>query len=238
MRLESKLVPIRSEAGRPESRAFTRSVAAQLLVAQETERRRFSREMHDDLAQKVALLEFQIEGLKRKLPSRTHARAELNSLSGCVANLAEDLHRICYRLHPAVLENLGLVSGVEFLCSEYARVSGVRPEFLAGTIPEKIPPSVALCVYRVIQEALSNVKKHARARRVTVLLDSIRGGIRTVIRDDGCGFDLRRIKAESSLGLMFLSERLRLLGGRCTIRSAPGRGARIAAFVPLEATGA
>lgn len=237
MRLESRLVSTRSD-GRPEAKTFSRDVAAQLLVAQEAERRRFSREMHDDLAQKVALLEFQIEGLKRKLPSRAPARAELNSLSGCVANLAEDLHRICYRLHPAVLENLGLVAGVEFLCREYARVSGVLPTFSPGTIPDEIPPSVALCVYRVVQEALSNIKKHARARRVTVLLDSIRGGIRAVVRDDGCGFDLRRVKAESSLGLMFLSERLRLLGGRCSIRSAPGRGARIAAFVPLASTGA
>lgn len=208
-------------------------IAAKVLIAQEAERRRFSREMHDDLAQKVALLEFQIEGLKRKLPTRDGALADLNSLSGCVANLAEDLHRICYRLHPAVLDNLGLVAGVEFLCEEYARMSGVRPKFCPGAIPDQVPPNVALCIYRVVQEALSNIKKHACARRVTVLLDVMKGGIRAVIRDDGRGFDLSRVEAQSSLGLMFLSERLRLLGGRCSIRSAPGRGARIAAFVPL-----
>src|SRR5579863_6517341 len=106
-------------------------VAAQVIVAQEAERRRFSREMHDDLAQKVALLEFQIEGMKRKLSPRHRASAELECLRGSVAMLAEDLHRICYRLHPVVLDNLGLVAGVEFLCSEFARTSGVKPKFIS-----------------------------------------------------------------------------------------------------------
>jgi signal transduction histidine kinase len=214
------------------------SIAERVLVAQEAERRRFSREMHDDLAQKVALLEFQIEKLKRKLPPETGARADLDSLSGCVADLAEDLHRICYRLHPAVLENLGLIAGVEFLCDEYARVSGVKPKFIPGSIPEKVPSNVALCLYRVVQEALSNITKHASAQQVTVLLDSIRGGIRAVVRDNGRGFDLREVRPESSLGLVFICERLRLMNGRCSIRSAPGRGARIAAYVPLPSLGA
>src|SRR5580692_4756707 len=99
-------------------------LAVQVIVAQEAERRRFSREMHDDLAQKVALLEFQIEGMKRTFDQRDGATAELECLRRSVAALAEDLHRICYRLHPVVLDNLGLVAGVDFLCNEFARVSG------------------------------------------------------------------------------------------------------------------
>jgi signal transduction histidine kinase len=212
------------------------NVAAQVLVAQEAERRRFSREMHDDLAQKVALLEFQIEGMKRRFNRRAGALAELECLRGSVAALAEDLHRICYRLHPVVLDNLGLVAGVEFLCNEYARMSGVKPKFVCEMLPDQVPANVALCLYRVIQEALSNAHKHAKAKQVAVLLQGFASGIRAIVIDGGQGFELNYSGAKSRLGLTFICERVKLLGGRSSICSAPGRGTRIAAFVPLSSS--
>jgi signal transduction histidine kinase len=212
------------------------NIAAQVLVAQEAERRRFSREMHDDLAQKVALLEFQIEGMKRKLNRRDGALAELECLRGSVAALAEDLHRICYRLHPVVLDNLGLVAGVEFLCNEYARTSGIRPKCVCETMPDRVPANVALCLYRVIQEALSNVHKHACAKQVAVLLRGFTNGIRAIVSDSGRGFEVNCTGDNSGLGLTFICERVKLLGGRSSIRSAPGRGTRIEAFVPLSSS--
>jgi signal transduction histidine kinase len=235
MRLAGQeLEPNRWQTCDVDYRASDGNLAAQVLVAQEAERRRFSREMHDDLAQKVALLDFQIESMKRKLNHRDGALAELECLRGSVAALAEDLHRICYRLHPVVLDNLGLVAGVEFLCNEYARISSVQPKLVCETVPDDVPANVALCLYRVVQEALSNVHKHAYAKQVAVLLRGFTNGIRAIVSDSGRGFELNYAGAKSGLGLTFISERVKLLGGRSSIRSAPGRGTRIEAFVPLS----
>ena len=210
------------------------SLAAHVLVAQEAERRRVSREMHDDLAQKVALLQFQIEGMKRRLISQPQVLPELESLRGCVAMLAEDVHRICFRLHPVILDNLGLVRGIEFLCEEHNRTTGVRATFLHHEIPDQLPANVALCVYRVVQEAIQNAAKHSRAKDVTVTLRKIGNGIGAEVCDSGQGFDMNAAGAKSGLGLMFIAERVRLLGGRCTIRSTPGNGTRISVIVPLS----
>jgi signal transduction histidine kinase len=211
-------------------------LAVQVIVAQEAERRRFSREMHDDLAQKVALLEFQIEGMKRKFDQRDGATAELECLRTSVAALAEDLHRICYRLHPVVLDNLGLVAGVDFLCNEFARMSGVNPKFVSETVPDKVPSSVALCLYRVVQEALNNVHKHACAQQVAVLLRGFSNGIRAIVSDRGRGFRMNDAESNFGLGLTFICERVKLLGGQSSIRSAPDRGTRVEVFVPFSSS--
>jgi len=210
------------------------SLAAHVLVAQEAERRRVSREMHDDLAQKVALLQFQIEGMKRRMISRPEILPELESLRGCVAMLAEDVHRICFRLHPVILDNLGLVRGIEFLCDEHNRTTGVKAKFLHHAISDQLPANVALCLYRVVQEGIQNAAKHSRAKLVTVTLRKIGNGIGVEICDTGQGFDMNGAGAKSGLGLVFISERVRLLGGRCTIRSKPGKGTRISVIVPLS----
>jgi signal transduction histidine kinase len=211
------------------------NVATQVLLAQEAERRRFSREMHDDLAQKVALLEFQIEGMKRKFKCDP-AIEELECLRGSVASLADDLHRICHRLHPVVLDNLGLVAGVEFLCNEHFRISGVDPTFVSEMVPNGIPSSVALCLYRIVQEALNNIHKHACAKQVVVALRGSTNGIEASVSDSGRGFEVSNTRPKSGLGLTFICERANLLGGQSRIHSTPGRGTRIEAFVPLAAS--
>jgi len=214
------------------------NLAAQVLVAQEAEWRRFSREMHDDLAQKVALLDFQIEGIKRQFEQSDAAMAELESLRGSVAALGADLHRICHRLHPAVLDNLGLVAGVEFLCEEYARMSGVHPKLVCEAVTDEMPANVALCLYRVIQEAPSNIHKHAGAKQVTVLLRGVSSGIRATVSDNGRGFESNDGGAGQGLGLVFIRERVNLVNGGSSIRSAPGRGTTVEVFVPLASVNA
>jgi signal transduction histidine kinase len=210
------------------------SLAAHVLVAQEAERRRVSREMHDDLAQKVALLQFQIEGMKRRMISQPEILPELESLRGCVAMLAEDVHRICFRLHPVILDNLGLVRGIEFLCDEHFRTTGVKATFVHHAIPDRLPANIALCLYRVVQEAIQNVAKHSTAKDATVSLRRVGNGIGAEVCDTGQGFDMREAGAKPGLGLVFISERVRMLGGRCTIRSTPGKGTRISVIVPLS----
>lgn len=214
-----------------------RGFTAYLLLAQEAEQRRISREIHDDLGQKLALLEIQVERMKGAPPSEAHLVSELEALRGRVAELAEDLHRICHCLHPVILDNLGLTAGIESLCEEYTRLGGIAVRFVRGDIP-RASSGISLCLYRVVQEALHNVVKHARAKRATVTLCGNSAGIQVMIRDTGCGFDLslprtNRDRTNHGLGLISLGERVRLLGGRCEIQSKPGEGTRIVAFVPF-----
>jgi len=211
-----------------------RGFAACLLLEQEAERRRSSREIPDDLGQKLALLEI----MKRTPDREERPVSEWESLRGSVAGLPDDLHPICHCLHPVILHTLGLTAGIEFLCEEYTRMSGIAVKFVSGNIPPA-SPGVSLCLYRVVQEALHNVAKHARAKRVKVVLCGDSAGIQVMIRDAGCGFDpsfprTERTRANHGLGLISLSERVRLLGGRFEIRSRPGRGTRILAFIPFS----
>lgn len=220
-----------------------RHLAAQVLFAQEAERKRVCREMHDDLAQRVALLDFDIERMKQRFQAgplplkKGEVLPELDSLHGSVALLADDLHRICERLHPAVLDSLGLVCGIESLCRDHCRLNRMKVSFVHDRIPESLPDNVSLCLYRMVQETLRNAAKYSGAKSVTVTLRKIAGGIRAVVRDDGRGFQLNRT-GRPGLGLVFLAERVRLLAGRCAVRSAPAQGTSISAWVPVLKKGA
>jgi signal transduction histidine kinase len=197
-----------------------RSLTAYLITAQESERRRISREIHDDLIQRMGVLAIQLDQM------------DVASLRASIAGLTEDLHRICYGLHPVLLDNLGLSAAVEFLCEEYTRMRGFQVTFLRRGVPP-ISQNISLGLYRVVQEALHNVAKHAGADRATVVLCGSGNCIRVAIRDNGCGFDPTRGRVKNGLGLISIRERVRLLGGRCDIRTKPGSGVRIAVCVPL-----
>lgn len=192
--------------------------------------------MHDDLAQRLALLQFEIENMKQRFTSDPRVRPELDTLRGSVALLAEDLHRICERLHPAVLDTLGLVRGIESLCEDHARLTGVRPGFVHRSIPPRLPDNVSLCLYRVVQEALQNAAKHAQATAVFVGAHPEGEGIRATVRDTGRGFE-RRPGGRMGLGLTFITERVTLLDGRCSISSVPGKGTRVSVWVPYHCAG-
>ncbi len=211
-----------------------RELAANLLEAQEEERRRVSRELHDELGQRLALLEIQIEEMKRRLGSDERLASELVTLRTRVGEIADDVHRICYRLHPAILENLGLVAAVRSYCEEYSAWSGIKARFSYCDVPSHLPASVSLCIYRVVQEALRNAAKHSRATRAIVMLRGIRHGLQIVIKDSGRGFVLDQVRGKGGLGLISVTERVRLAGGNCAIRSAPDQGTRIQAWIPLS----
>jgi signal transduction histidine kinase len=219
-------------------RTLTRTDLSELrglqVAAQEEERRRVSRELHDELGQRLALLEIQIEQMERQLGGDAAVTAALESLRGRVGEIADDLHRICCRLHPAVLENLGLIVAVRSYCEEYSAWSGVETRFTHLDVPSKLPPSVSLCIYRVVQETLRNVARHARATRVFVSIRGSQSGIQVTVKDNGCGFLVGQSGRAGGLGLISLTERVKLLGGTCHIRSAPHRGTRIHVFIPVR----
>ena len=221
----------------PQDANAFRASSAHLLATEEEERRRVSRELHDELGQRLALLEIQIEELTRRLGSDPNVASGLSKLRLQVGEIADDVHRICYRLHPAVLEHLGLIAAIRSYCEEFTTWSGVKTRFTPCGALGKIPSSVALCIYRIVQEALRNVARHASARRALVLLRGNGSAIQVIVKDSGCGFIVRE-GCTKGLGLTSLTERVRLAGGTCVIRSAPGHGTRIQASVPLVQTAA
>jgi len=149
-----------------------------------------------------------------------------------LVRLSEDVHALSYRLHPSVLDDLGLVEALKAECDRVARQGELRVDVEASGVPEALPAEASLCLFRVAQEALSNAARHAHASAVTVLLSPRRRGLRLAVTDNGRGFDPARSRDHASLGLASMRERVRLLRGQLDIESAPGQGTTVIAWVP------
>lgn len=234
-------------AGRKASEALTRSeenlrqsnrqisaLAGQLITAQELERRRISRQLHDDLSQKIATLSITISRLKRSLtPSEEHLRTELDQLGRHTTDLTTDIRRLSHQLHPAVLEHLGLVSALESYISEFQDQEEieVRMSTLIGN--DKIPLDVSVCLYRVAVEALRNIARHSGSKVAAISLERNDGFLKLGISDSGIGFDVRAGIRGHGLGLIGAEERVKLLNGVFEIQSVPTIGTTVKASIPL-----
>jgi signal transduction histidine kinase len=150
-----------------------------------------------------------------------------------LVRLSEDVHAFSYRLHPTVLDDLGLVDALHSECDRTSHGQAVRVDLKVGEVPERIPKDVALCLFRIAQEALRNIVRHAKAKTVTVSLQPRENGLELTVVDDGVGFDVNGVRERPSLGHASMRERVRQLGGDLQIRSAPGSGTTIVALVPL-----
>jgi signal transduction histidine kinase len=197
-----------------------------VIEMQEQDRRRISQELHDDLGQRLALLEIQLAQMEEKCGC-SHTAVGLRSLRQRVAEMDQDVHRICCQLYPVLLENLGLVIALKSLCREFSQL-GITAEFIHENCPESVPKSVSLCLYRVVQEALHNVSKHSRANSARVSLRGSSGRLEVVIEDSGKGFD-RSLSRATGLGLTSIEERVKKAGGRSSIISTPGVGTKVRA---------
>lgn len=223
----------RAEDGLRANRRELQLLAGQLIEAQEAERRRIARELHDDLNQGLALLAVDIDLLGQRPPGSTaELRKRIYALSARVKELSSAVHDLSHQLHPSKLEHLGLVAGVRGLCLEVGRHHGVEVEFAHRDVPEEIPEATALCLYRIAQEALRNVVKHGRTDGATVELAGTPGGLRLQVRDPGVGFD-PAAPGNGGLGLVSMRERLSLVGGQMVIDTRPAGGTRIDVRVPL-----
>jgi len=206
--------------------------AGRLIAAQESERRRLARELHDNLGQKLALLSMEIESLGAHTGVVPAALAEaIASLSERVRDINSDVHCLSHDLHPPKLELLGLSQAVASLCHDVSSRFSVRIEFRQGVGSLRVSAAAALCLFRVTQEALQNVVKHSGARGAIVRLIQARQNIRLHVADDGKGF------AGSSnngvgLGLLSMRERVHMAGGRIVIRSVPDQGTRVGVSLP------
>jgi signal transduction histidine kinase len=206
-----------------------------LINAQEKERSRIASELHDDFSQRIALLSLGLENAADELPdSSVIVKRQLQKLFDSASELGADIHTVSHRLHSSTLESLGLVPGVSALCKEFSDRYGIEIDFCADNIPRRIHQDVALCLFRIIQEGLQNLKKHSGVGKAQVKLWTVGDKILMSVSDKGRGFDLKEITNNGGLGIRSMEERVRLLGGRFEIHSEPTRGTRIEAYVPLQ----
>lgn len=212
-------------------------LAGRLIGAHEEERTRLARALHDGLSQSMALLAVELEMVGQKPPAAaSEITTRMNELSAQVKALSADVHRLSYGLHPAKLEQLGLTSAITGYCREMQQAHQLAVRCETNNVSRWLPPEVALCLYRVTQEALQNVVKHSGAKSASVELAAADGEIRLNVTDDGTGFDVGVVT--KGLGLVSMRERVRLVNGQIHWRTQPGKGTRVHVRVPLPATGA
>jgi signal transduction histidine kinase len=207
-----------------------RDLAARLIDAQDSERSRIARELHDDVSQQIALLSIDLEILAA---DPLQSEAFMVEVLERTQSIARSVHDLSHRLHPAKLRLIGLVPAVQALQRESSR-SGVDIEFTHEDVPPVLPPDLTLGLFRVIQEALQNALKYSDARTVTI---GVRGGPQTLavaISDNGRGFDVDACWGKG-LGLVSIRERIDAVGGTLDIRSTPGMGTSLWVDVPLSA---
>jgi PAS domain S-box-containing protein len=214
-----------------------RNLAGRLLIAQEEERSRIAREMHDDLAQRLAALNFELESLQANRRQGAAAPEEnMTKLIQSVSLITEGVREISHRLHPAILEDLGLAPALRNLVEEFVRTYELPVQSLID-LPwnRAIPLAVSTTLYRIAQEALRNTIKHAGNASAVVELKEAENEemLQLTIRDNGAGFDAEAVKAAAGgLGLASMKERARAVGGRLTVHSAPGAGTTVTVVVP------
>ena len=209
-------------------------LSGRLIAAQEEERGRIARELHDDFSQRLALLGIGLSRLWKKRPeSEEEERTVVRELWTRSQEISSDVHRLSHQLHSSKLQHVGLVPALMGLCEEIGEKYRIEVQFADCGVASEIPKDVSLCLFRVTQEALNNVVKHSRAKQARVELYQARSEIRLQVVDAGAGFDIELKGTEGGIGLVGMRERLRLVGGRLSVHSAPGSGTEILAEVPL-----
>jgi PAS domain S-box-containing protein len=220
---------------RKQTEEALRDLSGLLISAQEEERRRVARELHDDLNQRMALLSIELEQLGQKISAEESAlRQNVVDLRLRAQEISTAIHRLSYQLHPSQLDHLGLDTALKSFCEEFSRVHGLRIEFHRSGFPIPIPKDVTLCIFRIAQESLRNVIKHSGAESARVVLEVDETAVGLTVSDGGNGFDLDANRTRRGLGLISMSERLRLVGGELSIDSQPLQGTAIRVSVPLS----
>lgn len=228
-----------SNGNQPSSfEATITSISRALIEAQEQERARIARELHDDINQRLALLTIGIEQAREDLigasPSEVDHR--MRELKQQVTGIAEDIHTIAHDLRSPSLEYLGFVPAVRKLAEELGRRHGIQIEIENDDVPTTVPAEISLCLFRIIQEALHNAARHSGTKHVEVRLQKTTDQIHLTLSDSGKGFDVAAIASGQGLGLASMRERIRLVNGKIVIQSDQAVGTCIQAWVPLPAS--
>jgi len=205
-----------------------KALSGRLMNAQEEERGRIARELHDDLSQQIAAVSIAMGNLKRHIPEeQADARAQGDRIHQKLVQVAETVRRISHELHPAILQYSGLPAALQSYCREFEELTGVQVSLTIGGEFQGVPSGAALCIYRIAQEALQNVAKHAKVGAAAVELHHSNGVSSLTVSDTGVGIEPGRVEAADGLGLVSIEERTRLVGGTVEITSKPNQGTTI-----------
>lgn len=227
-------------AQRQQAQEAHREVLRRLSEAQETERGRISRELHDRLGQDLTALKLGLQLLQKQGPFAAPVQESIGKLQKLTAGLMRDIHRLAWELRPSTLDDLGLELALQRFTSEWSDNSGIALDFHSdGLNGQRLPLEFETALYRIAQEALTNVLRHAKASRVSVLLERHPERVSLIVEDNGTGFDAEAVlgspATRGKLGLLGMGERVKLLGGTFTIESTIGTGTAIFARIPTSA---
>lgn len=219
-----------------EQRAELQQLAEQLLTAQDSERQRIARDLHDDFSQRLVALTLEVAALERHSPLMPELLGKaVEPVREELAQLADDLRTLAHRLHPSLLNHAGLLPALEDSIQQAMRRTGLHIVLKVGNVPDSLPVDLATCLFRVFQESLQNVAKHAKATEVLVKLSGSSKGVGLSVRDNGTGFDVHaKSSHRKGLGLISMQERLRLQKGFLNIHSRPADGTKVCAWIPFQ----
>jgi signal transduction histidine kinase len=215
------------------SRGNAQQLARKLLTAQEDERRRLAREMHDDITQRLAAASIACGQLRNDESLSQTSRSEMADLSESLIKISKDVHQFSRRLHPSILEELGLLDAIRYECNMVKAQGDIRLTIRYGNLPDNLPKELQLCLYRVAQESLRNMAKHSRASEGEIVLSADAESIRLQVNDNGVGLTATRDREQPGLGLIAMEERVLLVGGSIEITSHAGPGTCIDVRLPL-----
>lgn len=215
------------------------SLSARVISVQEEERRRIARELHDETSQALTTLIINLDMAEQSLPDElAQTREALRATRRLASQTLEEVRKLVYNLRPTALDDLGLIPALCWYARNHLERLGVQVRLEAQGCTERLSPQVETAIFRIAQEAMSNIARHAQARNARVSLGMKDSQVSLLVEDDGRGFDvaraLRSDEEERRLGLFGIEERVALLGGRFTLESQPGHGTRLSVQVPLE----
>ena len=210
---------------------------AKLLLVEEDERRRIAREIHDDLTQRLAALTLDLHRLRlsHETERKDSMSVPLQTMATAAEELTSDLQKLAHRLHPAILEHVGLEAAARELVEDFAAKAGLETEIMVKDLPKDIPLERATCLYRILQESFRNVQKHAKAQNVLVRIVQTARGIGLCVHDDGKGFENGTDESRrNGLGLTSMEERVKRYNGTFRVRTKPNDGTELHAWIPLQ----
>jgi PAS domain S-box-containing protein len=211
-------------------------VSGQLIEAQEKERSRIARDLHDDICQRLALLSMEIEQANRiSDKSSVNTKMSLEEIRKHCSEIAGDVQSLSHQLHSSKLDYLGIVAAIRGFCGEFSKQHEVTIEFSERNVPAHLPKDVSLCLFRVAQEALHNAVKYSGVNRFAVEVSGMEDAVQLVVSDDGAGFNVEEAKKTPGLGLLSMQERIHLVHGNFTVESKPWHGTRVIVSVPVIA---
>lgn len=221
-----------AEQGRAEREQLRSQLLEKVITAQEEERRRIARELHDETGQALTSLMVRLQMVNQQCPL-PDIQAQLDELRELVAQTLDEVHNLSVELRPSVLDDLGLEAALSRYVHDYQHRYPLEVDLVVIGLENRLPPPVETAVYRIIQESLTNIARHAHAATASILVENRNNRLRAIIEDDGAGFDWETVTSNGRLGLYGMRERAELLNGTLTIESEPGQGTSIFVEVPL-----